>query len=321
METKTHSPLPVLRIGEIPPEEVPRRWMIEGLWGAAAVGIIGGAPKSCKSWLGLDMAVSVATGTPCLGTYRIEEPGPALIYLAEDALATVRERVEGIARWRGLKLEGLDLHAITAPSLRLDSPQDRQRLFETARRLRPRLLLLDPLVRLHRADENNATEMAQLLSYFRDLQRRLDLAVVLIHHTRKYVPAGSQAGLGLRGSSDLHAFGDSNLYLRRLREALLLSMEHRAAAAPQPVALELVTRDSATIHLEVTPRAPAEKSEEKLGLEEAVLRVLAEASLLTRSNLRLRLAVNNERLGQVLSRLEKEGKVEHGPGGWRRTGS
>ena len=37
--------LPVIRVGEIPPEEAPRRWLVEGLWGAAAVGLLGGAPK------------------------------------------------------------------------------------------------------------------------------------------------------------------------------------------------------------------------------------------------------------------------------------
>jgi hypothetical protein len=292
--------------------------MIEGLWGASAVGLVGGAPKCCKSWLGLDMAVSVATQTPCLERYAIVEPGAALVYLAEDTLSTVRERVAGIARRRGLELTALDLHVITAPTLRLDRAGDRDQLFEAGRRLRARLLLLDPLVRLHSADENNATEMAQLLSYIRDLQRQLDLSVVLVHHTRKHVPSGAQAGQGLRGSSDLHAFGDSNLYLRRTREALLLSMEHRAAAAPDPVALELVSADPTRIHLEVTAMAPAPKGEGKARLEDAILVALEKTPVLTRGRLRDRLSVNNERLGDVLAQLELEGKVERGPDGWRR---
>lgn len=322
MEASTRGPgLPVLRVGEIPLEEAPRRWLIEGLWGPAAVGLIGGAPKSCKSWLGLDMAVSVVTGTPCLGRYRIEEPGAALVYLAEDALSVVRERVASIARSRGLPLSNLDLHVITAASLRLDQARDRERLFETAQCLRPRLLLLDPLVRLHAADENNATEMAQLLSYIRDLQRRLDLAVILIHHTRKYVPAGSQAGLGLRGSGDLHAFGDSNLYLRRARETLMLSMEHRAAAAPEPATLELITSDPATVHLEISRRAPQEKIEDKPGIDALVLQALGETQTMTRGDLRTKLSINNDRLGKVLEGLEQEGKITHAPGGWRRAES
>ena len=153
--------------------------------------MIGGAPKCAKTWLGLDMALSVATGTACLGRYTVPEPGPVLVYLAEDALPVVRERIEGMARHRGFDLAGVEIHVITAAVLRLDRGPDRTRLWETTRRLRPRLLVLDPLVRLHGIDENNAGEVAELLAYFRSLQRQLDLAVVLVHHTRKNATGGS----------------------------------------------------------------------------------------------------------------------------------
>jgi AAA domain len=123
--------------------------------------------------------------------------------------------------------------------------------WETTRRLRPKLLLLDPLVRLQGIDENSAGEVAELPAYFRSLQRELDLSVVLVHHTRKNAAGGVAAGQGLRGSSDIHAFGDSNLYLRRTREHLVLSSDHRAARAAASVYLELVATDAQTTHLEV----------------------------------------------------------------------
>ena len=147
-------PLPVVRVGEIQSQENAQRWLVEGLWGASSVGVIGGAPKCAKTWLGLDMALSVATGTACLGKYAVPEPGPVLVYLAEDALPVVRERIEGMARHRGLDLGPVEIDVITVPVLRLDRDRDRARLWETTRRLRPRLLLLDPLVRLHGIDEN-----------------------------------------------------------------------------------------------------------------------------------------------------------------------
>src|SRR4051812_43472508 len=173
MPTRVNQPLPMVRVGAIVSEESAPRWLVEGLWGAQSVGVIGGAPKCAKTWLGLDMALSVATGTACLGQYAVPEPGPVLVYLAEDALPVVRERVAGMARHRGLDLAGVDVHVITAPVLRLDREPDRTRLLEAIRQLRPRLLLLDPLVRLHGIDENNAGEVAALLAYFRSLQREL----------------------------------------------------------------------------------------------------------------------------------------------------
>ena len=58
---------------------------------------------------------------------------------------------------------------ITAPVLRFVRGPDRARLSETAKRLRTRLFLLDPLVRLHGIDENNAGEGAEFLAYVRSL--------------------------------------------------------------------------------------------------------------------------------------------------------
>ncbi len=308
--------LSVIRLDEVIAEVTRARWLIEGLWGSSAVGIIGGALKCYKSWLGLDLALSVATGTLCLGSYPVLEPGPALIYLAEDDLVVVRERVEGILRYRGLGLRGLAIHAITATGLRLDRERDRARLFETARTLAPRVLLLDPLVRLHGLDENNSSEVAGLLGYLRILQRELHLAVVLVHHTRKNAPAGIQAGQGLRGSSDLHAFGDSNLYLRRSGERLVLAMEHRAASPPAPVYPELDASDEERVHLVVKGSVGEGDGAGLERIEDQLVALLSEGKVLTRAALRDALAVKNERLGQVLLRLEEEGRVHRGPQGW-----
>lgn len=314
MVVHSNSPLPVVRIGEIPRESRAQPWLVEQLWGASSVGVIGGAPKCSKTWLGLDLALSVATGTACLGRYAVPQPGPVLVYLAEDALPIVRQRVEGMARHRGLALERVEIDVITTPTLRLDRDPHRRQLQETAQRLKPRLLLLDPLVRLHGIDENSAGEVAGLLAYIRELQRQLDLSVMLVHHTRKNA-AGVAAGQSLRGSGDLHAFGDSNLYLRRVKDRLLLVSEHRAAPASPPVYLDLVATDADTAHLEVVSEVhdPPQRS-----LSEQVLSLLAEGVVLTRAKLREALAVKNERLGDALESLERAGRLRRTQGGWQR---
>ena len=315
MVVKPDPPLPVVRVGDIPSQDHPQRWLVEQLWGASSVGVIGGAPKCSKTWLGLDLALSVATGTACLGKYAVPRAGPVLVYLAEDALPVVRDRVAGMARHRGLDLARVEIHVITAATLRLDREPHPTRLFETAKRLRPRLLLLDPLVRLHGIDENHAGEVAGLLAYFRSLQRQLDLSVVLVHHTRKNAAGGVAAGQGLRGSSDLHAFGDSNLYLRRTRDRLVLSSEHRAAPASPPVCLELVATCAETTHLEVVAELDGQQ---RRTLQEQVLAVLAPGTGHTRAKLREALSVKNQRLGEALESLEQADRIRRTPTGWQR---
>ena len=105
--------------------------LVRDLWTTAAVGVIGGSPKVGKSWFGLDLAVSVASGTPALGRFPVDATGPALVYLAEDALPRVRDRVAHLCRHRGLDLARLDLQVVTADRLRLDTERDQLALDQT----------------------------------------------------------------------------------------------------------------------------------------------------------------------------------------------
>src|SRR5690606_15343272 len=198
------------------------------------------------------------SGAPCMRRFPVVRTGRVLLFAAEDALHVVRQRLAGIARAAGRELADLDIQVITAPSVRLDVERDRDALTETVAKLRPRLLVLDPFVRLHRIDENISGEVAPLLAYLRELQRRYHVAVVLVHHARKG-GAKMRAGQALRGSSEFHAWGDSNLYLRRHGDQLTLSVEHRAAASISTIALHLDTSDDA-VALATIQREPTTTS-------------------------------------------------------------
>jgi len=207
--------LPVQRASELSIDSASlTQWLVQGLWSDQAVGILGGEPKCCKSFLALDLAVSVASGTPCLRRFAVQRAGPVLLFPAEDSLAVVRQRLDGICSAAGVDFQSLPVEVITAPTLRLDAPKDRERLSNTIQARQPHLLILDPLIRLHRLDENDASQIAGLLSYLRQLQRTFHVAVLVVHHARKDASA-TRPGQALRGSSELHGWGDSNLYMRR----------------------------------------------------------------------------------------------------------
>jgi hypothetical protein len=304
-------PLPTVLVHAIDPEPSGARWLVHHLWGASAVGVIGGPPKSCKSWLGLDLAVSVASATACLGRFQVESPGPAIVYLAEDALPRVRDRVAHLCLHRALSLASLDLHVITAPTLRLDLERDRNALDTTLAALRPKLLVLDPLVRLHRLDENSAADVSGLLGFLREINRRHNLALALVHHMAKR--SRKDLGQALRGSSDLHAWTDSACYLVRSSEQRLrLSVEHRSAPAPDPLLLSLAGGDGHPLHLRIDSDDPT-----SLPLADAVRAELCRATgPLSRTTLRQNLRVNNARLGDALQTLEERGFVLRTNDGW-----
>ncbi len=292
------------------------RWLVEGLWGDQAVGIVGGEPKLGKSFLALDLAISVASGTACLGRFHPARTGRVLLYPAEDALPIVRQRLEGICLARGAELRLLDLQVITAPALRLDLPQDQQRLLETVDLLRPLLLVLDPFVRLHRVNENDSGEVAPILAYLRELQRRYDLAVAVVHHAKKGA-AHERAGQALRGSSEFHAWGDSNLYLRRTRDQLSLTVEHRAAPSKSGIALALNV-DAEAVALQVVDSSGNAASASGPSVTERVEHALAQANTpLTIVALRKSCRMRTSNLTHALWQLIRDGRVLKSPEGYR----
>ena len=311
--------LPVEPAHRLAARAAEQRWLVTALWSEQAVGVIGGEPKCCKSFLALDLAVSVATGTPCLRRFPVPRPGRVLLYAAEDALHIVRHRLEGICAAAGLALVDLDVQVITAPTVRLDLDIDRKALDATIAKLAPRLLVLDPFVRLHRIDENASGEVAPLLAYLRELQRHHGVAVIVVHHAKKGA-ARARAGQALRGSSEFHAWGDSNLYLRREGDALTLTVEHRAAPSQKPMRIELVQSGEALALQLADDREPAPPRPSSL--DERITSALADAaSPIPFGELRSICRVRATTLYQRLSALTASGRiVKDGNGSYRLIG-
>jgi hypothetical protein len=299
-----------------PPHANQSAWLIEGLWSAQAVGIIGGEPKCGKSFLALDLAVSVASGTACLRRFPTREWGPVLLFAAEDAPHIVRQRLEGIAAAAGVNFQSLNVQLITVPTLRLDRFEHQQALQETVARWQPKLLVLDPFVRLHTIDENVAGEVAPLLAYLRSLQRQHQTAVALVHHARKGA-AHERGGQALRGSSELHAWGDSNLYLRRNGSHLQLSIEHRAAQGTDRLQLALRAKPPALALETIAEPVPAEQAAQSSCLQR-IEQILTEAATpLSHKHVREAARMRTTHVSHALATLVANGRIVKSADGYR----
>ena len=306
--------LPVSMAHELESKPQQNTWLIDQLWTEEAVGIIGGCPKCAKTWFGLELAISVASKSPCLGRFEVMQPGPSLIYLAEDSLSSIKSRIEALCLSHCIAIDKLDLHVITAQSLRLDIEEDQQRLEQTIQMLNPRLLVLDPLVRLHQLDENSSADISRLLGYLRILQRTHKMAIALVHHASKRTRANP--GQSLRGSSDLHAWTDSAAYLSRKKDDILLHLEHRAAPSPDSLTLRLVCNELST-SLNIVDKSGSEILDPIARLEKSIVAFFNKTSQpIRRHKIRASLNVNNQRLGWALHSLETKGAIEKTAAGW-----
>ena len=312
-------PLPTCLVTEIQPPTEEGRWLIQSLWGKSSVGFLGAPPKSKKSWLAVEMAISIASGRDCLDKFPVLNPGRVLIYVAEGSLPDLRGRIEAICAYRQIAIDTLELKIITSSWLRLDVLEDQKRMAQTIATHQAVFVVLDPFVRLHSQDENNAQAISGLLNYFRELQRIYDVAIMIVHHTVKS-RRSHLLGQSLRGSGDIHAFGDSNAYIvDGKKDRLWLHPEHRFARAHAPIPFRLIeTENDAKNHLEIVSldedagrdAAPAAT------LSQSLIDLLSTTEPLPKVKLRSALKVNNQRLGKVIEAMERQGRIVKTQRGW-----
>ena len=297
------------RASDLPDADPAKRWLIEQLWLAEAVGVIGAAPKRCKTWLALDIAISVASGTRCLGQFPVRRTGPVLAYIAEGTAAELKGRLNSICASRQLLLDGLDIHIMDDPEAPLDlgSPFHVHRLETTIKQHNPALLLLDPFVRVFHGNEDDASQVSKVLGHLRRLQRRFNVAIIVVHHNAKRSEGGGHA---LRGSGDFHAWCDSALYLSaRDDSAIRITVQHRSARAPDPLAMRLSADEPVHLQLAAADDDP-EETDGSRDLEAEILAMLrTQSGALRRADIRQQLKVNNGALAQALKSLQAAGSV------------
>jgi hypothetical protein len=134
--------------------------------------------------------------------------------------------------------------------------------------------------------------------------------------TRRSPRVGHAPDKLLRGSPEFHAWGDSNLYLRRSEGELTLTIEHRAAPSLPGMTLELAQRAEA-LGLEVRPSA-ATSTPPPSSVDERITAALMSANgALPIAQLRAICRVRNATLHERLTALTQSGRLVRGAEGYR----
>lgn len=237
--------LKIKSINELEKVSEDSKWLIENLWLTQGIGILAAQPKSGKSWMALDIAVSLASGKTCLNKFEVKEAHKVLFFNAEDTQAIQRERFELVKKAKGIEEELPNLGIMVArDGLRLDQEEGIQALRAKVIEFKPSLLILDPWVRLQQVSENNATGVAKVLSELRKIKDEFGCGILLVHHAAK----GSK---DIRGSTEFPAWGETNLFMfKDSKENLKLDIQHRAAESIDGLDLKIgKLGDGVAIHV------------------------------------------------------------------------
>lgn len=197
--------------------EIPQRpWIARGYLLRGAVTVLSGASSVSKSTLAVAYSVSLALHQP-LHRFAPASACRVLIYNVEDDASEQRRRFSAVLRQFGVppsalagKVMRVGPHDVGTLIGR--DPETRElaltgAMVELQRLIvefRPDVLILDPLVELHTAEENDNTALRSIMARFRSLATSHDMAVIIVHHARK---GASQAAPGdpdtLRGASSI----------------------------------------------------------------------------------------------------------------------
>ena len=187
-DNREHSPLPFHTVAELRARVAargPRRWLVRGWWPAGSYGVHGAEMKAQKTWNAVDLAVSVASGTPWLGAFPVDDQGAVLVFAGEGGEGATLRRIDAVATSRGLNADDLDINVCTrAPHL---GDSVHMSLFAGALEDHaPRLVILDPLYLAAKgAKLGDLYAMGALLERPQHMCSDADAALfVVTHHNR-----------------------------------------------------------------------------------------------------------------------------------------
>lgn len=226
-----------------------------GLLPAQGILFVGGEPKSGKSLLVANLALCLAAGVDRTG-FPIPAPRRVLICQFELPLPQFVSRLAVMRRVLGAAADQNLLVDTRAAGHLLSAPQGLHHFVAAAHAAAAEVILLDPLYSTHDQDENDTRAMAALCQSLLRLRDASRAALIVVHHVRKSV-SREEIGSAFRGSSALHAVGDSYLLLTRPSSqlpAIELRFQFRYAAPPPPRLLQL---DAHTLWFSPAGPAPA----------------------------------------------------------------
>lgn len=224
-----------LRLNELITELKEPAWIIPGLIPELGTVQVLGPQKSFKTFLTLDLALGIASGTKTFDF--VPEPRPVVYCVGENASAFA---LKHIPAWRVAREVDGDFPFYTVPAVpRAVFPDEVKELISEVKKLgiAPGVVVIDTATRALRGlDENSAKDMGMFSECCDFIRAELHCTVIAIRHTGKDVQRGG------RGSNVIEGDFDTLLQIDRheksMAVALTVKEQRNAAEREEPYTFE-----------------------------------------------------------------------------------
>jgi hypothetical protein len=180
-------------------------WTVKG-WIPDAAWLIEffGPPGAYKSFIALDIALSVSTGRDWHG-HPVKKR--RVVYIPAEGQTGILKRAFAWVAYHGLSSDALELFTILPRPCLLDAPGELTALIEALKGLSGPpvgFIVIDTLARSMSGDENSTSDMGAVVNACSKLSEETNYAqIALVHHTGKDEARGPRGALALTGATDV----------------------------------------------------------------------------------------------------------------------
>ena len=169
---------------EIPPED-----FIAGLFPRKRISAVIAPPGTGKTWFLQRVVSDISVGGAILDGFATHTEQMKSVVFAGEAGPDLMIRRAAATDWpvnkQNVKIYGMVDAEKKGISLMLDEPDGKKNIERIIKLHKPDIIFIDTLGSFHNSDENKADEMKPILRWLLTIAEIYNIAVVLMHHSRK----------------------------------------------------------------------------------------------------------------------------------------
>lgn len=203
-------------------------WLVSDWLPDQSITFLISPPESYKTWILLDLAVSISSGLPFLGQFDVNSKGATLIIQQEDSHSGLTDRLSLIVEqklglsttidgddWQIPTLPDLPIYIHPSRMLRFDDKKVLEELEKQIEVLKPKVVMIDPLYSTTQGADNYMADLAGKMMVLKEWRDKYGCSFVIAHHSKKNLDPDSTAREDSWGSQFLNAFLEAGWQIRR----------------------------------------------------------------------------------------------------------